>query len=114
MEKNSLAKLFFSISPSFGEPETTEAGTQVGLDDDSDYVSGWMNWFLKPFLAVPPSLSSIRDPEQFKLELARALIKALIKALASSNLNCSGSRIELSDGGTAKKGLRNQFIHPET
>ena len=70
------AKLFFSISPSFGEPETTEAGTQVGLSDDSDYVSGWMNWFLKPFFAVPPSLSSIRDPEVFKLELSRALAKA--------------------------------------
>ena len=70
------AKLFFSISPFFGEPEMTEAGTQVGLDDDSDYVSGWMNWFLKPFLAVPPSLSSLKDPEVFKRELVRALTKA--------------------------------------
>jgi len=69
-------KLFFSISPSLSAPEMTSSGAMVGLEDDSDYLTGWMHWFLRPFLAVSPRLASIRDPERFKRELCTALVRA--------------------------------------
>jgi hypothetical protein len=69
-------KLFFSISPSFSQPEKTQTGVPIGFENDAEYISGWEYWALKPFLAIPPQISKIREPERFLFELCNALVRA--------------------------------------
>ena len=67
-------KLFFSISPSFHQSKNTKNGTPIGFTNDTEYISGWQYWALKPFLAVSPKISGIQDPDQFLFELSKALV----------------------------------------
>lgn len=69
-------KTFISISPATGESETTVRGRKVGLEDDSDYLSGWAKRLLEPFLVVPASIKNIRDATLFRRRLATMLIAA--------------------------------------
>lgn len=67
-------KLYFSISPSFGPKDETGQGVPVGLDDDADYLDGWLRWFMGPFFVSPAGLSKERDPAEFKRRLCEGLI----------------------------------------
>jgi hypothetical protein len=71
----STGKVYFCISPQLTTPPPTAAGVPVGLADDSEYLDGWLQWVLKPFLVAPPGLSRIHNPEQFKQQLCLALLQ---------------------------------------
>ena len=70
----STGKLFFSVSPSFDTEVQTDRGVPVGLEDDGEYLEGWLRWFMAPFFVAPKGLSSIRDPEAFKERVCATLL----------------------------------------
>lgn len=70
----STGKLYFCISPQLGGA-ATEEGLTVGLEDDSEYLDGWLRWFLHPFLVSPPGLNRLACPEKFKQKLCLALLE---------------------------------------
>lgn len=63
-------KLFMSVSPRIGDDDHDRA------EDDTAFVDGWVRALLRPFLAVPPSLSEERDPARFQQRLIAALLDA--------------------------------------
>lgn len=65
----STGKIYFCISPQLGKKEDPK----VGLSDDSEYLDGWLKWFLSPFLISPRGLNSLGDAE-FKNRLSQALL----------------------------------------
>ena len=67
-------KLFISISPAFHLHQPTERGIQVGLEDDADYLQGWMRGLLKRFFVVPPAVKRLSDTSDFKHALAALLL----------------------------------------
>lgn len=67
-------KVYFCISPQLTPPPTT-AGVPVGLTDDSEYLDGWMQRVLRPFLVAPAGLNRVRDSEIFKRQLCLALLQ---------------------------------------
>jgi hypothetical protein len=68
--KFSTGKLYFCISPQLGE-----VTTNAGLEDDSEYLDGWLRWFLRPFLVSPSGINRLRDPEIFKEKLSLSLLQ---------------------------------------
>jgi len=68
--KFSTGKLYFCISPQLGE-----VTANAGLEDDSEYLDGWLRWFLRPFLISPLGINRLDDPEVFKQRLSLALLK---------------------------------------
>ena len=67
-------KIFISISPNFRTNEVTANGTPIGLEDDTEYLSFWTRWLLKPFLVAPVALTKLQSPQQFKRILALCLL----------------------------------------
>jgi GH3 auxin-responsive promoter len=67
-------KLFISISPTFQQKRKTERGITVGLDDDADYLNGWMRRLLKRFFVVPPAIKHLSDADDFKHALVVLLL----------------------------------------
>jgi GH3 auxin-responsive promoter len=65
----STGKIYFCISPQFGDVDL------VGLQDDSEYLDGWLRWLLSPFFVFPGS-NRWRDAEEFKKRLSQALLVA--------------------------------------
>src|SRR5438128_843580 len=63
-------KLFISISPAFQQKQKTARGITVGLDDDADYLNGWLRCLLKRFFVVPPAIKRLSDADDFKHALA--------------------------------------------
>jgi len=74
--KFSTGKIYFCISPQLTQPMQTEVGIQVGLENDAEYLDGWLQWILQPFLVAPAGLSRLRDPELFKERLCLALLQS--------------------------------------
>ena len=74
--KFSTGQVYFCISPQLTQPTQTEAGIQVGLENDAEYLDGWLQWILRTFLVAPADLSRLRDPEAFKEQLCLALLQA--------------------------------------
>ena len=77
--ENSIArfgegKLYFSVSPSFGEREVTDQGRQVGLEDDRDYLSGPVRWLMDAFLVESPGPAETSTPDAFKAAVVRRLL----------------------------------------
>lgn len=70
----STGKIYFCISPQLGSAATTEQGVPIGLEDDSEYLDGWLRLLLRPFLVSPPRLNRLRDAEEFKEKLCQALL----------------------------------------
>ena len=70
----STGKIYFCISPQLGGA-TPDQEVPVGLEDDSEYLDGWLQWVLRPFLVAPPGLNRLRDPEEFKAKLCLALLQ---------------------------------------
>lgn len=71
----STGKIYFCISPQLGNSATTEQGVPVGLENDSEYLDGWLRWFLRPFLVSPPGVNRLRDESVFKEKLCIALLQ---------------------------------------
>jgi len=69
-------RLYFSVSPSFDFETSTDAGVQVGLEDDADYLGGFLKFFMAPFFLMPEGLGKKREPEAFKRALGEALLRA--------------------------------------
>lgn len=67
-------KLFISISPVFQERPKTGRGVPVGLDDDADYLNGWMRGLIKRFFVVPASIKRVHTADAFKHALAALLL----------------------------------------
>ncbi|MBW4487993.1 MAG: GH3 auxin-responsive promoter family protein [Trichocoleus desertorum ATA4-8-CV12] len=74
--KFSTGQVYFCVSPQLTQPTQTEAGIKVGLADDAEYLDGWLQWILRPFLVAPAGLSRLRDPEAFKEQLCLALLQS--------------------------------------
>ena len=72
--KFKTGKLFYSVSPNLRAAEQTENGVDIGLEDDSDYLSGLLAPLVRRISAVPPELKTIRDPHSFRLYLAASLL----------------------------------------
>jgi hypothetical protein len=66
----STGKIYACISP-----QLTTNHSQ-SLQDDLDYLDGWLRWFLRPWLVMPKELNRLRNPEEFKHQLALALLQA--------------------------------------
>jgi GH3 auxin-responsive promoter len=67
-------KVYMSVSPAFRRNQATARGVRIGLDDDTEYLNRWVGRILKPFLAAPPAVARIQDPDSFKLALATLLV----------------------------------------
>jgi hypothetical protein len=65
----STGKIYFCISPQLGGKQD-----EIGLNNDSEYLDGWLRWFLSPFLVSPRGLNCIGDAEEFKNKLSQALL----------------------------------------
>lgn len=62
---------YISITPAFA----AASGSSPGLQQDSDYLDGWLQWLLSSFLVMVPGLHQSRDLQEFKHQLALALLK---------------------------------------
>jgi hypothetical protein len=67
-------KIFMSISPAFRENTSTSQGIRIGLEDDAEYLDGWMQPMLRHFLVAPPALTRLQDPQNFKRALSVFLL----------------------------------------
>ncbi len=66
--KFKTGKLYFSISPQFGN--------KIGaIQDDSDYLSGFTGIIFNLFSIVPRDIKRIKDPEKFFYETIKCLLK---------------------------------------
>jgi GH3 auxin-responsive promoter len=68
--KFSTGKIYASISPQLN------VGDSQSLQDDLDYLDGWLRWLLRPWLVIPNGLNRLHDAQQFKHQLALALLQA--------------------------------------
>ena len=68
-------KVYFCVSPQLTSPPPTASGVPVGLVDDSEYLDGWLQWMLRPFLVAPAGLNQLRNLEIFKQQLCIALLQ---------------------------------------
>ena len=68
--------MFLSMSPAFQAPQTTRHGRSIGLDDDTAYLTRWVQGLLTPFLVVPASIQRLYDPAEFRYALAVLLLAA--------------------------------------
>jgi hypothetical protein len=68
------AKCLISISPAFHQTRSSQRGVQIGLEDDSDYLNGWLKPLVKPFFVLPTRLKRLREPENFKRASAVLLL----------------------------------------
>ncbi|MDZ8051361.1 MAG: GH3 auxin-responsive promoter family protein [Aulosira sp. ZfuVER01] len=68
--KFSTGKLYACISLQLNLPDSQS------LQDDLDYLDGWLRWLLRPWLVIPDGLNRLHDPQLFKHQLALALLQA--------------------------------------
>ncbi|MDM9383758.1 GH3 auxin-responsive promoter family protein [Chlorogloeopsis sp. ULAP01] len=68
--------LIFSVSPLPRVPMSPSPISSSGLEDDSQYLDTWLRWFLSPFLVSPARLNRLRNAQEFKHELSKALLIA--------------------------------------
>ncbi|MBH8573709.1 GH3 auxin-responsive promoter family protein [Nostocaceae cyanobacterium CENA369] len=68
--KFSTGKLYACISPQLNSPDSQS------LQNDLDYLDGWLRWFLRPWLVMPEGLNRLHDAHLFKHQLALALLQA--------------------------------------
>lgn len=66
--KFSTGKLYACISPQLNVSDS--------LQDDLDYLDGWLRWLLRPWLVMLEGVNQLRDPQLFKHQLALALLQA--------------------------------------
>lgn len=77
--KFDTGKIYFCISPQLEEnqPNTNQKTRQIqSLQDDSEYLDGWLKYLMGNFLVSPPGLNQLRDADKFKHELAKTLLQS--------------------------------------
>ncbi|NET02728.1 MAG: GH3 auxin-responsive promoter family protein [Sphaerospermopsis sp. SIO1G1] len=67
--KFKTGKMYVCISPQLNLEEQN-------LQDDLDYLDGWLKWFLRFWLVIPEKLTGLKNANDFKHQLAIALLKA--------------------------------------
>ncbi|MGH7517931.1 MAG: GH3 family domain-containing protein [Gemmatimonadales bacterium] len=67
-------RVFFSMSPPFQDPGRTPAGARIGLADDIEYFLPAARWVVERCAVQPPGITQMRDPAEYRLRLARALL----------------------------------------
>jgi hypothetical protein len=73
--KFSTGKIYFCISPQLGENKSSsKPSTSKSLQDDSEYLDGWLQWVMSQFLVSPSGLNKLNDVEEFKHKLALELL----------------------------------------
>ncbi|MEO1427468.1 MAG: GH3 auxin-responsive promoter family protein [Cyanobacteria bacterium J06633_8] len=76
------AKIYFCISPQIGEEKVEleksylSQSQSQSLQDDSEYLDGWLKFVIGNFIVSPPGLNKLNDVEKFKHQLAKALLKS--------------------------------------
>ncbi|HLO47718.1 MAG TPA: GH3 auxin-responsive promoter family protein, partial [Kamptonema sp.] len=73
--KFSTGKLYACISPQLDLPDF-QAENALSLQDDLDYLDGWLRWLLRPWLVMPEKLEYLHDSQHFKHQLSLALLQA--------------------------------------
>ena len=66
----STGKIYACISPRLN------AADSQNLQNDLDYLDGWLRFFLRPWLLLPEQLNNLNNIPAFKHQLALALLKA--------------------------------------
>lgn len=67
-------RTWISVSP-WAEPgRVTARGVRVGLDDDGEYVRGWLGGLLRRFWSVPAAVGGFSDPEGYKRAVCAFLL----------------------------------------
>lgn len=77
--KFNTGKIYFCISPQLGENQQEQFKNNSNfqsLQDDSEYLDGWLKFLMNNFLVSPPGLNKLRDAEKFKHQLAKTLLKS--------------------------------------
>ncbi len=67
-------RVFFSMSPPFQDPGRTATGARIGLADDIEYFPPPARWVVQRCAVQPPGITQVRDPEEYRFRLARALL----------------------------------------
>jgi hypothetical protein len=62
-------KVYFCVSPRL------QGSDEGGIQDDSDYLDGWLSKLLSPFLVTVPNARSLYAPDEFKWQLCLRLIR---------------------------------------
>jgi hypothetical protein len=105
---------YWSVSPAAREAETTAGGIPVGLPDDTAYFGPLARWALRHLLAVPPSLSRLRDLEAWRRATVLALLEAddlgLISVWSPSFLTLLMRYIESADWASALSPARRRLL----
>jgi hypothetical protein len=73
--KFSTGRLYACISPQLDSPDS-DPENSLSLQDDLDYLDGWLRWLLRPWLVMPEKLECLHDIHHFKHQLALALLQA--------------------------------------
>lgn len=68
--KFSTGKIYACISPQLN------ASDAPSLQDDLDYLDGWLRWLLRFWLVMPDGLNRLQNAELFKHQLSLALLQA--------------------------------------
>ncbi|MDX2097200.1 MAG: GH3 auxin-responsive promoter family protein [Leptolyngbyaceae cyanobacterium bins.59] len=68
-------KVYACVSPQFGRGEDIDSEVAVGLENDADYLTGWLSWLLRPFLVTTPKLNQINSLGTFKQQLCLTLLQ---------------------------------------
>lgn len=66
----STGKIYACISPQLNVTDSTS------LQDDLDYLDGWLRWLLRPWLVMPTNLNRLHNAQEFKHQLALALLQS--------------------------------------
>ncbi len=76
--KFNTGKIYFCISPQLQEsqPKLQKTSDYQSLQDDSEYLDGWLKCLMNNFLVSPPGLNKLHDAEKFKHELAKTLLRS--------------------------------------
>ncbi len=72
--KFTSGKLYFCISPQLGENKSSLKPSATSLQDDSEYLDGWLQWIMSQFLVSPSGLNKLSNAEEFKHQLAQSLL----------------------------------------
>jgi hypothetical protein len=70
----STGRSWISVSPWTSSGSVTDRGVRVGLDDDGEYVRGWLGALLRLFWTVPSSVRAVSDPDDYKRVVAAHLL----------------------------------------
>lgn len=74
---------YFSISPATRTPSCTDAGIPIGVENDAFYFGADLRTPLAGLMAVPPSLATVTDIDDWRFLTLRCLLDADDLTLAS-------------------------------